>query len=184
MLEAILGNRTAEKVLLYIETYGEGYAQAIANTFDDVTLRMAQVQLARFERGGVLISQLKGRTRLYTWNPRYPFQSELRALRVDGKRPRGTVFVSDQQREVDFARSKGMFSLLIPWKGPPDFSALHGLDLIVFLKDRRFEGEAGVKVLQEIVGAQPRSLLAKIGRYGPMRHIVKVPSFTVEAVLC
>jgi hypothetical protein len=80
MLEAILGNRTAEKVLLYIESYGEGYGQAIANTFDDVTLRMAQVQLARFERGGVLISELKGRTRLYSWNPRYPFQQELRAI--------------------------------------------------------------------------------------------------------
>jgi hypothetical protein len=80
MLEAIFGNGTAEKVLLYVETYGDGYAQAIANTFDDVTLRMAQVQLARFERGGVLVSQLKGRTRLYTWNPRYVFQAELRAL--------------------------------------------------------------------------------------------------------
>lgn len=80
MLEAIFGNATAEKVLLFIESYGEGYAQAIANTFDDVTLRMAQVQLARFERGGVLISQVKGRTRLFSWNPRYPFKRELRAL--------------------------------------------------------------------------------------------------------
>lgn len=80
MLEAIFGNATAEKVLLYIESRGEGYAQAIADTFDDVTLRMAQLQLARFERGGVLLSQLEGRTRLFTWNPRYPFQRELRAL--------------------------------------------------------------------------------------------------------
>ncbi|MGH9892867.1 MAG: winged helix-turn-helix domain-containing protein [bacterium] len=80
MLEAIFGNATAEKVLLFIESYGEGYAQAIANTFDDVTLRMAQVQLARFERGGVLVSQLKGRTRLFSWNPRYPFLRELRTL--------------------------------------------------------------------------------------------------------
>ncbi len=80
MLEAILGNATAEKVLLYIENYGEGYAQAIANTFDDVNLRMAQVQLARFERGGILLSQLKGRTRLFSWNPRYAFRQELRAL--------------------------------------------------------------------------------------------------------
>ena len=80
MLEAIFGNGTAEKVLLYVESYGEGYAQAIADTFDDVTPRMAQVQLARFERGGVLTSQLKGRTRLFSWNPRYPFRRELRAL--------------------------------------------------------------------------------------------------------
>ena len=80
MLEAVLGNPTAEKVLLYIETYGEGYATAIAGTFEDVNLRMAQVQLARFENGGVLVSQLKGRTRLYTWNPRFAFLPELRAM--------------------------------------------------------------------------------------------------------
>lgn len=80
MLEAVFGNATAEKVLLYIESYGEGYAQAIANTFGDVTLRMAQLQLTRFERGGVLVSQLKGRTRLFVWNPRYPFLPEFRAL--------------------------------------------------------------------------------------------------------
>jgi len=80
MLEALFGNATAEKVLLYIESHGDGYAQAIANTFDDATLRMAQVQLARFERGGVLMSRLQGRTRLFTWKPRYPFLRELRAL--------------------------------------------------------------------------------------------------------
>ena len=41
---------------------------------------MAQRQLERFERAGALGSSLKGRTRLYTWNARYPFRSELRAL--------------------------------------------------------------------------------------------------------
>ena len=29
---------------------------------------------------GLLVSQLKGRTRLFTWNPRYPFLEEIRAL--------------------------------------------------------------------------------------------------------
>ena len=33
-----------------------------------------------FERAGALVSALKGRTRLYTWNPRYPFGPELRSL--------------------------------------------------------------------------------------------------------
>ena len=80
MLEGILGNATAEKVLLYLEQYGEGYGQAIANTFDGVTLSMAQGQLQRLERSGILVSTLKGRTRLFVWNPRYPFLDELRAL--------------------------------------------------------------------------------------------------------
>jgi hypothetical protein len=80
MLEGIFGNASAEKVLLYLEQYGEGYATAIARSFDDLTLNMAQRQLERFERAGALVSTLKGRTRLYSWNPRYPFGSELRSL--------------------------------------------------------------------------------------------------------
>jgi len=80
MLQALLGNATAEKVLLYLEQYEEGYATAIAETFGNVSLNMVQRQLARFERGGLLVSTLKGRTRLYRWNPRYPFLEEVRAL--------------------------------------------------------------------------------------------------------
>jgi hypothetical protein len=80
MLEGIFGNASAEKVLLYIEQYGEGYATAIARNFDGLSLNMAQRQLDRFERAGALVSTLKGRTRIYTWNPRYVFRSELRSL--------------------------------------------------------------------------------------------------------
>lgn len=80
MLEGVFGNATAEKVLLYLEQYGEGYARGVADTYGDVTLSMVQRQLDRFERAGLLVSQLKGRTRLFTWNPRYPFLSQVRAL--------------------------------------------------------------------------------------------------------
>ncbi len=80
MLEGVFGNRTAEKVLLYLEQYEEGYAKAIADTFEDLTLSMAQGQLQRLERGGVIVSVKKGRTRLFHWNPRFPFRRELRAL--------------------------------------------------------------------------------------------------------
>jgi DNA-binding transcriptional ArsR family regulator len=81
MLEGLLGNATAEKVLLYLEQYGEGYAQAIADTFEgDASLSMVQRQLERFERAGLLSSALVGRTRLFAWSPRYPFRKEVRAL--------------------------------------------------------------------------------------------------------
>ncbi len=80
MLEGIFGNASAEKVLLYLEQYDEGYATAIARAFDGLSLNMAQRQLERFERAGALVSSLQGRTRLYSWNPRYPFRDELRAL--------------------------------------------------------------------------------------------------------
>lgn len=80
MLEGIFGNRTAEKVLLYLLQYEEGYASAIAKTFEDVSLSMAQNQLERFERAGALVSRKQGRTRVFTWNPRWPFLAELQAL--------------------------------------------------------------------------------------------------------
>ena len=80
MLEGIFGNASAEKVLIYLEIYEEGYPTAIVRTFDGLTLNMAQRQLERFERAGALISSRKGKTRLYGWNPRYPFRPELRAL--------------------------------------------------------------------------------------------------------
>ncbi len=80
MLEGIFGNASAEKILLYLEQYGEGYATEIARSFDGLTLHMAQRQLDRFERAGALVSSLRGRTRLYSWNARYPFSKELHAL--------------------------------------------------------------------------------------------------------
>jgi DNA-binding transcriptional ArsR family regulator len=80
MLEGILGNATAEKVLLYLEQYEEGYPTGIADHFEGVALSQVQRQLERLEAGGLLVSQLKGRTRLFTWNPRYAFLDEIRAL--------------------------------------------------------------------------------------------------------
>jgi len=79
MLEAIVGNATVEKVLLYLQNYNEGYASEIASTFS-ISLSVVQKQLKRLEDGGVIVSQPKGRTRLYLWNPRYPFRRELQAL--------------------------------------------------------------------------------------------------------
>ena len=80
MLEGLFGNATAEKVLLYLEQFDEGYALAIARTFDDTPVSMVQRQLERLEAAGVLVSQLQGRTRVFTWNPRFAFEGELRAL--------------------------------------------------------------------------------------------------------
>ena len=37
-------------------------------------------QLRRFEAAGLLVSSRRGRTLLFSWNPRYPFAVEVRAL--------------------------------------------------------------------------------------------------------
>lgn len=79
MLESLFGNATVEKVLLYLQNYNEGYSSEIASTYS-VSLSAVQKQLKRLEDGGVVVSQAKGRTRLFLWNPRYPFLKELQSL--------------------------------------------------------------------------------------------------------
>lgn len=79
MIDALFGGKTAEKVLLYIQNYGEGYALAIARKFS-TSLSAIQKQLQKFESAGILVSQMKGKTRLYMWNPRYAFKNELQSL--------------------------------------------------------------------------------------------------------
>jgi hypothetical protein len=79
MIEVLLGSKNAERVLLYIFTRGEGYAREIAS-FYNTDLKPIQMQLDKFEKGGVLVSRSIGRTRPYEFNPRYPFLNELKAL--------------------------------------------------------------------------------------------------------
>lgn len=79
MLEVLLGSVDRERVLIYIFSRGEGYAREMARFFDTNLLGI-QRQLEKLEAGGVLVSRQAGRTRLYSFDPRYPFLSELKAL--------------------------------------------------------------------------------------------------------
>lgn len=79
LLESLFGNKTAEKVFLYLANYSQGYARDIALTYD-TTLSMVQKQLTRLEAGGILSSRLVGKTRVYELNPRWYFYKELSAL--------------------------------------------------------------------------------------------------------
>ncbi len=69
MLEPILGNGTVEKILLFLSVYGEGYGTKMADTFN-IPLNGIQQQLKRLEDGGVLVSQLNGKTKIYKFNPK------------------------------------------------------------------------------------------------------------------
>lgn len=79
MIETLLGSKNAERVLIYILAREEGYAREIAS-FYKTDLKSIQMQLEKFEKGGILASRSIGRTRPYMLNPRYPFLSELKAL--------------------------------------------------------------------------------------------------------
>lgn len=79
MLETLLGSAIREKVLLFIFARQKGYSREMARFFD-TDLNQVQKQLDNLEAGGILVSHMAGRTRLYEFNPRYPFREELSAL--------------------------------------------------------------------------------------------------------
>lgn len=79
MIESLVGSINCERVLTFLNARGEGYAREIAKFYSS-SLAPIQKQLDKLEAGGVLVSRLAGRTRLYTFNPRYPLLTELAAL--------------------------------------------------------------------------------------------------------
>jgi DNA-binding transcriptional ArsR family regulator len=78
MLDRLFGE-SAARILLFIHAYDDGYASEIAANFG-ISLSAIQKQLRQLEEAGVLSSRLRGRLRLYQFNPRYPFLPELRRL--------------------------------------------------------------------------------------------------------
>ena len=79
MLESILGSLNRERVMIYLVARDDGYAREIARFFK-VGLDPIQKQLEKLENGSVVYSRQVGRTRVYAFDPRYPFLQELTAL--------------------------------------------------------------------------------------------------------
>jgi len=79
MLEPLFGNRTTERILFFLERYGEGYPNKIANSFG-IRVNAVQQQMKRLENGGIVVSRLMGKVRIYQFNPRYPFVGEIKTL--------------------------------------------------------------------------------------------------------
>ena len=79
MLEPLLGSMSSERVLIFIQARDQGYATEIARFFE-ADLYAIQKQLDKLELGSVFVSRKVGRTRIFTFNPRYPFLNELKSL--------------------------------------------------------------------------------------------------------
>jgi predicted ArsR family transcriptional regulator len=79
ILEALFSSINRERILIFLQARGQGYASEIAN-FYDTDLFPIQDQLARLEAGGVIVSRKFGRTVVFQFNPRYALLDELQAL--------------------------------------------------------------------------------------------------------
>ena len=78
-LKELFGNKSAGRVLLFMQNYGEGYGREIADTFN-VPQPVIRNQLLKLEDAGWLVSRPIGRTRLYSWNPGNPLVKPLRGF--------------------------------------------------------------------------------------------------------
>ena len=77
MLESLFGNGSIERVLFYLLVNKRCYGTELKGVFGG-SLCVYQQALQRLEGGGILVSFLRGRTRIFEFNPRYPFLGELR----------------------------------------------------------------------------------------------------------
>ena len=59
--------------------FNKAYARKVAENFG-LTLYAVQKQMIKFEELGIFVSFLEGKTRMFEWNPRYPFLEEIQAL--------------------------------------------------------------------------------------------------------
>jgi DNA-binding MarR family transcriptional regulator len=75
-LIGLFGSKAAYQVLMYLESYGQGYAAEIARTFE-ISLSQVQAQLRKFEELGLLVSRREGSARVFYFN-RNPVADELR----------------------------------------------------------------------------------------------------------
>jgi hypothetical protein len=79
MLEGLLGNKSAEKVMLAIFNNGELHASAIAK-LHETALDPIKKQLERFEEAEFLTSRTVGRSKLYKFNDENPMIKPLKQL--------------------------------------------------------------------------------------------------------
>lgn len=100
MLDALFGNATAAKVLTFIAMNRDSYAQELADRFG-LSLSMVQNQLVRLADGGVLVAVERGRTRLYSLNPRFVVARDLEALLR-----RAAEYLPERERERYLARRR------------------------------------------------------------------------------
>ena len=100
MLDALFGNATAAKVLAFISMNRDSYAQELADRFG-LSLSMVQNQLIRLADGGVLVAVSRGRTRLYSLNPRFALARDLEAMLR-----RAVELMPERERERYIARRR------------------------------------------------------------------------------
>ena len=98
MLEGLLGNKSAEKVMLALYAHEELHASAIAQMYD-TALDPIKKQLERFEEAGFLVSRVVGRSRLYSFNQKHPITKPLQELLSVASKIEKNLIIKNNRRD-------------------------------------------------------------------------------------
>ncbi|MBI4826781.1 MAG: winged helix-turn-helix transcriptional regulator [Nitrospirae bacterium] len=79
MLEILFGNQNTERILFTILLSEKCYAKQLADHFGTALFGF-QTTLQKLEKANILVSFKEGSTRIFQFNPRYPFLQELKQL--------------------------------------------------------------------------------------------------------
>lgn len=79
MLESLCGNKTVEKVLLFLFVNRKCYGTQLHRLLE-TPLTPLQKALVRLEKGGIIKSEYEGKVRVYQFHPNYPLLEELENL--------------------------------------------------------------------------------------------------------
>lgn len=79
MLEGLCGNKTVQKILLFLFVNHKCYGTQLKRSLK-TALTPIQKGLLRLEHGGLIESYYEGKTRIYRFNPAYPLLEELEQL--------------------------------------------------------------------------------------------------------
>jgi hypothetical protein len=79
MLDILFGNKSIEKILLFLILNEKCYASQLQQLFE-VPLTPIQQGLIKLEKAEILTSSVQGKTRFFQLNPSYPLLKELESL--------------------------------------------------------------------------------------------------------
>ena len=79
MFEVMFGNKSVEKILIFLFVNSRCYGTQLHRVFN-TSLTPLQKVLIRLEKGGLICSHYEGKTRIYRFNPSFPLLSDLEQL--------------------------------------------------------------------------------------------------------
>lgn len=79
MIEAICGNKSIQKILMFLFVNGKCYGTQLHRVLK-TPLTPLQKALSKLEDGGIIMSNYEGKTKIYGFDPSYPLLYELEQL--------------------------------------------------------------------------------------------------------